>query len=146
VKTRVAVLGVVPALALLFAVGFAQGGQQQPGNAPLFAPVDKASFQVVSPGLSKSVVWGDQGKGPYGAFTKFEPDFDAGVHAHTNDIWIVVIQGAYLYSDDAGEKRVEPGDFLRIPGGRKHRSGGDKKWGALFYEESNGKFDLMPVK
>jgi hypothetical protein len=36
--------------------------------------------------------------------------------------------------------------FLRVPGGHKHWSGGDKKLGALFYEESSGKFDLVPAK
>jgi hypothetical protein len=51
-----------------------------------------------------------------------------------------------LYKDDAGEKRVGPGCFLRVPGGHKHWSGGDKKEGALFYEESSGKFDTIPVK
>ena len=47
--------------------------------------------------------------------------------------------------DEAGEKRVGPGDFLRVPGGHKHWSGGDKKEGALFYEEASGKFDLIPA-
>jgi len=56
------------------------------------------------------------------------------------------VKGAYLYKDDAGEKRVGPGDFLRVPGGHKHWSGGDAKEGALFYEESSGKFDLIPAK
>jgi len=65
---------------------------------------------------------------------------------HTNDIWIVVVKGAYRYKDDAGEKRVGPGDFIRVPGGRKHWSGGDATEGALFYEESSGKFDLVPSK
>jgi quercetin dioxygenase-like cupin family protein len=69
-----------------------------------------------------------------------------GMHTHTNDVWIVVLKGAYLYKDDAGEKRVAAGDFLRVPGGHKHWSGGDAKEGALFYEESSGKFDLIPVK
>ena len=67
-------------------------------------------------------------------------------HTHTNDVWIIVIKGAYLYKDDAGEKRVAAGDFLRVPGGHKHWSGGDKKEGALFYEEVLGKFDLIPAK
>jgi quercetin dioxygenase-like cupin family protein len=59
---------------------------------------------------------------------------------------IVGIKGVYLYKDEAGEKRVEPGDFLRVPGGHKHWSGGDKKEGALFYTETSGKFDLIPAK
>ena len=32
-----------------------------------------------------------------------------------------------------------------IPGGDRHVSSGDPKEGALFYEESPGKFDLNPV-
>ena len=33
-------------------------------------------------------------------------------HTHTADVWIVGIKGAYLYKDEAGEKRVGPGDFF----------------------------------
>ena len=72
--------------------------------------------------------------------------FDAGMHTHTNNAWIVGLKVAYVYKDEAGEKRVGPGDFLRIPGGYKHWSGGDTKEGALFYEESSGGFDLVPAK
>jgi mannose-6-phosphate isomerase-like protein (cupin superfamily) len=68
------------------------------------------------------------------------------MHTHTNDVWLAVIKGAYLCKDDAGETRVGPGDFLRVPGAHKHWSGGDAKEGALFYEESSGKFDLIPAK
>jgi len=72
----------------------------------------------------------------------------AGMHTHTNDIWIVVVKGAYLYKDEAGNKRVGAGSFLRVPGGKKqkHWSGGDPKEGALFYEESSGNFDSIPAK
>ena len=68
------------------------------------------------------------------------------MHTHSSDTWIVVMKGAYLYKDENGEKRVAKGDFIRIPAGHKHWSGGDKKDGALFYEEGAGKFDLVPVK
>jgi hypothetical protein len=46
--------------------------------------------------------------------------------------------GAYLYRDEAGERRVRPEDFLRVPGGHKHWSGGDKTEGALFYRKRQG--------
>ena len=97
-------------------------------------------------GVSMAALWGDANKGAHATFTKFVPGYDAGMHTHTNDVWIVGVKGAYLYKDDAGEKRVGPGDFLRVPGGHKHWSGGDAKDGALFYEESNGKFDSIPAK
>jgi quercetin dioxygenase-like cupin family protein len=96
--------------------------------------------------VSTAPVWGDANTGAHATFTKFSPGYDAGLHTHTNDVWLVGIKGAYLYKDDAGEKRLGPGDFLRVPGGHKHWSGGDKKDGALFYEEASGKFDLIPAK
>ncbi len=112
----------------------------------VYMSAEQATFKEAMPGVSMAAVWGDAGKGAHGTFTKFAPGYDAGMHTHTNDLWLVVIKGAYLYKDDAGEKRVGPGDFIRIPGGHKHWSGGDKTEGALFYQEGSGKFDLIPVK
>ena len=97
-------------------------------------------------GVSMQVLRGDPDKGPHATFTKFDPGYDAGMHTHTNDVSIVVIKGAYLYKDEAGEKRVGPGEYLLVPGGHKHWSGGDKTEDALFYQEGSGKFDLTPAK
>ena len=114
----------------------------------IYASADKATYKQMpkEEKASMAVLWGDPDKGVHGTFTKFEPGFDAGMHTHTNDVWIVGIKGAYLYKDEEGEKRVGPGDFLRIPGGHKHWSGGDKTDGAVFYEEASGKFDNIPAK
>jgi hypothetical protein len=128
-------------------IGFVQGQEKQPKPKPVtFVSADEAKFKEVVPGVSKALLWGNDQKGPYGAFTKFVPGLDNGMHTHTNDVWLVVIKGAYLYKDGAGEKRVTPGSFIRIPGKTKHWSGGDAKEGALFYEESSGKFDLVAAK
>src|SRR5438105_4297357 len=64
-----------------------------------------------------------------------------GMHTHTNDVWIVVIKGAYLYKD-AGENVRDREIFS---GWHKHWSGGDKTEGALFYEEGSAKFNLVPA-
>jgi len=113
----------------------------------LYVAAENAKFdQSPMPGVSMAVIWGDPSQGAHATFTKFAPGHDSGMHSHTNDLWIVVIKGAYLYKDEAGEKRVGPGDFIRVPGGRKHWSGGDKAEGALFYEEGSEKFDLIPAK
>ncbi len=106
---------------------------------------DRADYKEMFPGVSIAVLWGDPEADAHGAFTRFQPGFNAGTHTHTSDVWIVVLKGAYLYRDDSGEKRIGPGDFLRIPGGYQHWSGGDEKDGALFYQEAAGKFDLLPV-
>jgi quercetin dioxygenase-like cupin family protein len=120
-------------------------GQAQAGKV-VFASADQAKFTEMAKGTSMAAIWGDANLGAHATYTKFEPGFDAGMHTHTNDVWIVVIKGAYLYKDEDGEKRVGPGEFIRVPGGHKHWSGGDKKEGALFYEEGSGKFDLIPSK
>lgn len=128
-------------------VHLAQGDQEKRSKKEvIFVSAGDADFQEAVPGVSKAVLWGDHDEGPYGAFTRFVPGFDAGVHTHPNDVWIVVVEGAYVYEDEAGEKRAGPGDFIRVPGGKKHRSGGDAEGGALFYEESSGGFDLVPAE
>ena len=138
------IVGVATALMLAWSIGLVQG-QQDEANKVVFASPDQAKFNETNPGVSMAAIWGDANTGAHGTYTKFVPGFDAGMHTHTNDVWIVVVKGAYLYKDDAGEKRVAAGDFIRVPGGHKHWSGGDKKW-ALFYEEGSGKFDLIPAK
>jgi quercetin dioxygenase-like cupin family protein len=146
---RRSLLMVAVALGLIgaWSIGRIQGQAQ--GDKVVYVSSSHATF-TDNPGSKGGVsavpIWGDATVGAHGTFSKFAPGYDAGLHTHTNDVWIVVIKGAYLYKDDAGEKRVGPGDFLRVPGGHKHWSGGDKKEGALFYEESSGKFDLIPAK
>jgi len=142
-KKSVILLGV--ALILVVASGVVRA--QKDSESVIYVSSAKATFKdAPTAGVSMAAVWGDAEKGPHATFTKFVPGYDAGMHTHTNDVSIVVIKGAYLYKDEAGEKRVGPGDFLRVPGGHKHWSGGDKTEGALFYEEGSGKFDVVPVK
>ena len=112
----------------------------------VYVSSDSATFTEKFPGVSMAVLWGNPDKGAHGTFTKFTPGYDAGMHTHTNDVWLVVLKGAYMYKDEAGDKRVGPGEFIRIPGGHKHWSGGDPTEGALFYQEGSGKFDKLEAK
>jgi mannose-6-phosphate isomerase-like protein (cupin superfamily) len=143
-KRSLLLVGVAAALIAAWSVGRVQGQKGQ--EKIIFVSPDQVKYAGMGNGVSAAPIWGDAKTGAHSTFTKFEPGHDSGMHIHTNDVWIVGIKGAYLYKDDAGEKRVGPGDFLRVPGGHKHWSGGDAKEGALFYEESSGKFDLIPAK
>jgi quercetin dioxygenase-like cupin family protein len=149
-KKSLIVSGVAAFVLAALSLGVAQA-QKTSGakkKSVVYVAADKANFKEspAAPGVSMAVLWGDPDKGPHTTFTKFAPGYDAGMHTHTSDVWIVVVKGAYLYKDEAGDKRVGPGDFLRVPGGHKHWSGGDKTDGALFYEEGSGKFDTIPAK
>lgn len=146
---KLVVSGVAALIVVVASVGVAWAQKESSkGKKPvIYVPAEQATFkQSPTAGVSMAVLWGDPDKGAHGTLTKFEPGYDAGMHTHTSDVWLVVIKGAYLYKDEAGEKRVGPGDFIRIPGGHKHWSGGDKAEGALFYQEGSGKFDLIPAK
>ncbi len=143
-KKSVIVLAVA---ASTIVAAFAGVAQTQKVKEVVYVSSEKANYKA-SPmgGVSIEVLRGDPDKGPHATFTKFNPGYDAGMHTHTNDVSCVVIKGAYLYKDDAGEKRVGPGEYIFIPGGHKHWSGGDKTEGALFYQEGSAKFDLIPAK
>ena len=146
---KLVVSGLMALIIVAASVGVAQAQKESSKNKKnvIYVAAEQATFkQSPMRGVSMAVLWGDPDKGPHGTFTKFEPGYDAGMHTHTSDVWLVVIKGAYLYKDEEGEKRVGPGDFIRIPGGHKHWSGGDKAEGALFYQEGSGKFDLIPAK
>lgn len=145
-KKSLLTVGVATTLMFAWFIGRVQGQQDQSEGKVIFLSADKANFHDMGNGVSMAPIWGDADQGAHATFTKFKPGHDSGMHTHTNDVWIVVVKGAYLYKDEAGDKRVGPGSFLRVPGGWKHWSGGDAKEGALFYEESSGKFDLIPAK
>jgi quercetin dioxygenase-like cupin family protein len=145
-KKTLLTVGVATTLMIVWSIGRVQGQQDQSKGNAIFVSAEQANFRETMSGVSMAAIWGDADKGAHATFTKFAPGYDAGMHTHTNDVSIVVVKGAYLYKDAAGSKRVGAGSFLRVPGGWKHWSGGDPKEGALFYEESSGKFDLIPAK
>jgi quercetin dioxygenase-like cupin family protein len=139
----------VAALFIVASLAVARAQKESGKDHATYVSASKATFKDnprAGGGVSSTVLYGDPDKGPHATLTKFKPGYDAGMHYHTNDTRIVVIKGAYLYKDEDGEKRVGPGDFLMVPGGHKHWSGGDKTEGALFYQDGPGKFDLIPVK
>jgi len=145
-KRSLSVIAVAVTMMVAWSVGRVHGQNESAMKKVVYISADQANYTTRVKGVSMAKIWGDADKGAHATFTKFDPGQDNGMHTHTNDVSIVVLKGAYLYKDDAGEKRVAAGDFLRVPGGHKHWSGGDPKEGAVFYEESPGKFDVIPAK
>jgi quercetin dioxygenase-like cupin family protein len=146
-KKSLLTVALATALMIAWSIGRVQGQAWSKGKV-IFVSADEANYKSMgtTTDVAMAAIFGDSTKGAHASFTKFVPGYDAGMHTHTNDVWIVGVKGAYLYKDEAGEKRIGPGVFLRVPGGHKHWSGGDPKEGAIFYEESSGKFDTIPVK
>lgn len=105
---------------------------------------DRADFRFMGVGATRAIVWGDAEKGPYGAYTRFEPGFIAPLHYHSSEMNFMVLRGAYIYWPESGpERRVEAGSYIRIPAGETHECSADAKEGVLFYDVSHGKFDVV---
>jgi mannose-6-phosphate isomerase-like protein (cupin superfamily) len=142
------------AVAILWASPSLLGAQQQSSSKAAAATVvyvssAKANYaKVPDAPISAAPLFGDaNADAPHGEFITFPPNLDAGGwHVHTNTINLVVLKGAYLYRDENGEKRVGPGEFIRIPGGHRHWSGSDAKEGAVFYAHQQGMMDQKTVK
>ena len=142
-KSRAALASAFGIAAVVGTLGVAVA---QSKNEPVYVESGKAEFKEIVPGVKKKILWGNDDVGPYGAFTKFDPGLTNPLHTHTNEVRIVVLQGAYIYKPQNGnERRVGAGSYISIPSGDVHVSRGDPKEGALFYEESPGKFDLKLV-
>jgi len=91
-KKSLLVVGAVTTLMIAWSIGRVQG--QQSKKPVIFLSPDQANFHDTGNGVSMAAIWGDADKGAHATFTKFVPGFDAGMHTHTNDVWIVVLKGA----------------------------------------------------
>jgi anti-sigma factor ChrR (cupin superfamily) len=101
-----------------------------------------------APGVKTVDLWGNHATGAYGGFTKFPAGFVAPLHTHTNDLKIVVIRGTFIHGPEGKpEVRLGPGSYLMQPGGDyRHTTRCDKASECLFFIESEGAFDLIPVE
>ena len=139
---------------LLSVAGCAQverTADQTDGSTPI--PVAAADLKWMdldptgAPGVKIAGLWGDPGKGGFGAFFKLPAGFAAPLHTHTHPIKVVIVSGTYIQRPDgAAEFRLGPGSYLMQPGGNyRHTTSCDSASDCVFFAESVGAFDLHVV-
>jgi len=97
--------------------------------------------------VQMAVVWGDQDKGAHGAFHKFKPGFDAGLHSHSSDIKFAVVSGTIIAGPEGGpEKKLPAGSYEYQPHGVKHTTKCDPASECVIFAISSGKFDFVPAE
>jgi anti-sigma factor ChrR (cupin superfamily) len=141
------------ALALLSpqAVTLADGSKASKPRGPVPMPAADLKWTDLdpraAPGVKVADLWGDHSKGPFGAMFKLPAGFAVPLHTHTHDMRLVIISGTYIQGPEGKTEFVlGPGSALKQPGGNyKHTTRCDKSSDCVFFVESNGPFDLLPV-
>ena len=101
-----------------------------------------------APGVKVAPLWGDPRAGAFGAFFKLPAGFAAPLHTHTYDMKVVIVAGTYVQGPEGKpEFRLAPGSYLLQPGGDyRHTTSCDKSSDCVFFVESDGAFDLLPLQ
>lgn len=143
-KTQVASIA---ALLVVFALcGAALAADKPAATKEVVWPGAGMRFMQVIPGVGKVVLWGDATNGAYAAITRFAKGQKNPLHTHSHDIKMVIISGTWLYDSGTGERRLGAGSYLLVPAGQKHTSGAGDDADCVFFEESDGPFELLPAK
>jgi quercetin dioxygenase-like cupin family protein len=97
------------------------------------------------PGIKYANLWGDIMKGASGALIKLPAGLNNPLHTHSSDIKMVVVSGTFWVAREGeAPTKLGPGSYLHVPAGVKHTSG-TADGEAVVFQESPGRFDLVPV-
>jgi anti-sigma factor ChrR (cupin superfamily) len=148
-------------VAITFTLSVAFGAPGPAQTASKAAPKPAASRLVVmpagdvkwtdldpgAPGVKVADLWGNHAQGAFGALFKLPAGFAAPLHTHTYDMKVVIVSGTYIQAPEGKpEFRLGPGSYFMQPGGNyRHTTTCDKASDCVFFVESRGKFDLIPV-
>ena len=123
----------------------------QTSRQPVFLPAGELKWTDLdpagAPGVKIAALWGDPGKGAFGAYLKLPAGFVVPLHTHTHDMKVVFISGTYIQAPEGKpEVRLGPGSYMMQPGGNyRHTTSCDKAVDCVFFVEAGGAFDLKVV-
>src|SRR5688572_12965439 len=144
---------ILAALVLAQPSGHAQVNPAQKAGSgqPVFTPAAGVKWTDLdpkgAPGVQIADLWGDHTKGAFGAFVKLPAGFAAPLHTHTHEMKVVFVSGTYIQVPDGKTAvRLGPGSYMLQPGANyRHTTSCDKRSECVFFMESEGAFDLIPV-
>ena len=142
----------VLASAVLAASLSAQSSKSGSSTTPIFTPSGDLKWVDLdpkgAPGVKIADLWGDHTKGAYGAYLKLPAGFTTPLHTHSHPMKVIFVSGTYLQTPEGkAQVRLGPGSYMMQPAGNyKHVTACDQSADCVFFVESDGPFDLKPVK
>ncbi len=107
-------------------------------------PAEEMVYKEMMPGVERAIMWGDPAVSGYGSLTRFAAGVKSPMHYHSSVIKLVVISGVFAYGTESSQNKLAAGSYIIIPAGRRHTSGTTAESGCVIFEESDGKFDMVP--
>jgi anti-sigma factor ChrR (cupin superfamily) len=138
--------------AVLAASLSAQSSKSGSSTTPIFTPSGDLKWVDLdpkgAPGVKIADLWGDHTKGAYGAYIKLPAGFTTPLHTHSHPMKVIFVSGTYLQTPEGkAQVRLGPGSYMMQPAGNyKHVTACDQSADCVFFVESDGPFDLKPVK
>lgn len=94
-------------------------------------------------GARQAVLWGDPGKGAYGALKRIPAGAVLAPHSHTNETQALLVSGTLNFTIDGGPARdLGPESFVSIPGSVRHAASCKPGADCVYFETSAGAYDL----
>ena len=145
-KRRMVLIACVYMAAAFLGTGDAAAQMKKGATVWPAADVKWMEMKGGPPGIMYADLWGHVEKGAYGSLIKLPAGMNNPLHTHTSDIKLIVFSGTFWYAPEGGAKvELGPGSYLLVPGGLKHTSGTGAGAPCEVFQESSGKFDLLPV-
>jgi beta-alanine degradation protein BauB len=122
------------------------------GTQPIFTPAAELEWFDLdpqnAPGVQLATLWGDPGRGGFGAYMRLPAGFAAPLHTHSYAMKVVFVSGTYIQEPDGGTVvHLSPGSFMMQPGGDyRHRTSCGTESDCVFFVESEGAFDMFAVE
>jgi quercetin dioxygenase-like cupin family protein len=97
-------------------------------------------------GVHAADVEGSSGKGPHHQFIKFDAGFQAPLHHHTANHFVVVVAGTVVLNVDGQEHRLPAGSYFSFKNQGKHTTACAAGAECILFADVRGKWDVIPEK
>lgn len=116
---------------------YTHGARERPASGDARAYGPDRTFQLVS---------GDLASGPVSVLVHIKAGTQPFWHIHRRDVHMVVVDGTVEFvQSGAGVHSLEPGSYVRQPGGYKHSERCTSSMDCVLYIHSEQDFDIKPL-
>ena len=117
------------------------------GHATLVPAADIKWTDVEGfPGVKMAALQGDPGKGANHNMQKLPAGFQAPMHHHTSDHYVLVVSGTMVLTVEGKETKLPPGSYFAFTGKKEHLTKCEAGADCVLFVDARGKWDVVVPK